>query len=324
MSIDNMKVFNEYIMSATIETFAQEVAKFNAASGGTIVLTADGFDGDFLMESMFSSLSAAQRRVDRYGTNSAVSSTALAEIQHNSVKVAGGFGPVLFEPGQMQWLQRSPAEAIEVISRNLAQDMLADQLNTAVMAGVAAIENQSAAKYDASAASPTAAVSYAAMNSAHALFGDRSMMLRASVMRGQTYHRLIGQNLGNSSQLFQAGNVTVVDILGKIVVVTDAPALYEAASPINFEKVLSLVPGALVVHDAGNLISNIETTNGKERIETTFQADYDFGLGLKGYAWNTSVKSPTNAELATGSNWTKIATSIKDTAGTLTIGNADL
>lgn len=34
-------------------------------------------------------------------------------------------------------------------------------------------------------------------------------------------------------------------------------------------------------------------------------------------------KSPTDAELATGSNWDQVATSIKDTAGVLTIGNAD-
>ena len=47
--------------------------------------------------------------------------------------------------------------------------------------------------------------------------------------------------------------------------------------------VLSLVSGAAVVSDGSDLITNIETSNGKERIETTMQADYTFGLGLKGF-----------------------------------------
>ena len=71
MSLDDMKVFNEYIMPATIETLAQMVEKFNQASNNAIRLTTEGFDGDFLQESFFASIHSAQRRVDRYGTNDA-------------------------------------------------------------------------------------------------------------------------------------------------------------------------------------------------------------------------------------------------------------
>ncbi len=86
---------------------------------------------------------------------------------------------------------------------------------------------------------------------------------------------------------------------------------------------LSLVSGGVMVHDAGDLVTNIETTNGNQRIVTTMQADYTFGVGLKGYAWDTANggKSPTDAELATGSNWDKVATSIKHTAGVLALAN---
>jgi len=94
MSLTQMQVFNEYIMPATIETLSQMVQKFNAASGGAIRLTTDGFTGDFLQESFFASLDSAQRRVDRYTTNSTASVTDLSEIKRSSVKVAGGIGPV--------------------------------------------------------------------------------------------------------------------------------------------------------------------------------------------------------------------------------------
>jgi hypothetical protein len=143
-------------------------------------------------------------------------------------------------------------------------------------------------------------------------------------MSGASYHKLIGEAINNSNALFSAQNVTVVNILNKPVIVTDAPALYEAAVP-NKSKVLSLVSGGIVISNASDLISNISTVNGNERIDTTFQADYAFGVGIKGFAWDEANggKSPTDAELQTGTNWDQYATSIKDTAGVLLIADAD-
>lgn len=320
MSLTNMKVFNQYLMDATAETLGQQIQKFNQASNGAIVLTSMAFEGDFFQRSFYAALHTAQRRVDRYAAQSTAAATALSQLQENSVKVAGGFGPIVFEPGQMTWIQKNEAEAIAVISGQLAEAIVADQLNSGIAAGVAAISNVVGATNDVSA---TAGISYAALNTAHALFGDSSMALVAQVMNGATYHKLIGANLANTPQLFQAQNVLVVDILGKAVVVTDAPALYEAGTP-NKQKVLSLASGGITVMDGSDVITNIDTRNGQTRIETTMQADYTFGLGLKGYAWDTASggKSPTDAELATGANWDKVVTSIKHTAGVITIGDA--
>lgn len=326
MSLDHMKVFNQYVMPAVIETLAQRVEAFNEASGGAIRLTTEGFDGDFLQESFWASLHTAQRRVDRYATNKDQAPTNLAQLQHNAVKVAGGFGPILFEPGQLTWLRKPTAEGVEVISRNFAEAMLQDQLNSAILALVAAIEARSDATYDGTDESPDVGISYATLNKAHAKFGDRSSALITQVMTGQVAHRLIGQNLTNAERLFTAQGVRVVDILGKLVVITDAPALYEAVSGgPDLEKVLTLTEGAATVFDGSDVIVNIGSTNGKERIETTFQADYTFGLSLKGYAWDTGTggKSPTDAEIGSGANWDKVVTSIKDTAGVLAVGSAE-
>jgi len=327
MSLSQMQVFNKYIMPATIETLAQLVEKFNGASGGAIRLTTEGFEGDFLQESFYAAIHSARRRVDRYATNAAATPTDLTQLKHSSVKVAGGFGPVRFEPSQMTWLNKPTAEGIEVASRNFAEALLQDQLNTSIAALVAAIGNQgSATTVDVSA---TKKVDYVAVNDSHALFGDHSPLLVAQIMDGVSYHGFIGQNLTNGETLFQAGNVRVVDILGRAVVVTDAPALYSAGEVGPPEvpakrRVLSLSSNAAVVHDSRDIISNIETSNGKERIETTLQIDYTFGLGLKGYTWDEANggKSPTDAELSTGSNWDKSATSIKHTAGVMAIGQA--
>lgn len=319
MSLANMKVFNKTVQTMATEKLAQDVEKFNAASGGAITLTAEGFEGDYRYENFWASLHAAQRRVDRYATNASASPTNLAQLQAVGVKVAGGFGPILFEPGQLSWVEKSPAEAAAVISKYMAEAILKDQLNTAIAALVAAIEaGTTNTVFDAN----TGPITYADLNNAHALFGDQSGLIITNVMDGVTYHKFIGQNIANAGTLFDYQGVRVVDILGRRVVVTDAPALREASTAANDAKVLGLVQGAATVYDGSDLILNTQTTNGKERIETTMQADYTFGLALKGFAWDTASggKSPNDEEIATGANWDKVASSWKHTAGVMVTG----
>ncbi|WBM40032.1 major capsid protein [Alcaligenes faecalis] len=322
MSLSQMEVFNKYFMPATIETLAQMVDKFNAASNGSIVLTTEGFEGDFVMTSFFKNLSNARRRVDRYGTNNAVTPIDLSQDKFVAVKIAGGFGPVRYEPSRMTWLNKPTAEGVEVASRAFAELLLQDQLNTVIAALVAAIGNQgAAATVDVSASKK---VDYLTVNESHALFGDHSSQIVAQVMDGIQYHNFIALNLANAQTLFQAGNVRVVDILGRPSIVTDAPALFTAAAAEDPAKrrVLSLTTGAALVRDPRNLVSNVETSNGKERIETTLQIDYDFTVGLKGYAWDMANggKSPTDSEIATGSNWDLVVSSIKHSAGVMAEG----
>lgn len=320
MALVDMKVFNANLMELTIETLAQRVDVFNASSNGAITLTSAGFEGDYFERSFFGALHSAQRRVDRYATNNAQASTALAQLKESAVKVAGGFGPIVFEPGQMAWIGSNEAQALEVISRNLAEAMVADQLNAGISALVGAVSNQAGATNDVSA---TLGISQLAFNDAHAKFGDASGSLVCQIMNGTAYHKIIGQNITNANTLYKADGLLIVDVLGKNIVVTDAPSLYATGTP-NKLKVLSLVPGACTVFDGTEVVSNIATTNGKERIETTLQADYTFGLGLKGYTWDTTNggKSPTDAEIATGTNWDLVASSIKHSAGVITIGDA--
>ncbi|MDR0275924.1 MAG: major capsid protein [Burkholderiaceae bacterium] len=324
MSLSQMEVFNQYFVPATIETLAQMVDRFNAASGGAILMTTEGFDGNFLQESFYAAIHSAQRRVNRFGANGPAPVTDLTQLKHSTVKIAGGFGPVRYEPSQMTWLNKPTAEGIEMASRNFAEALLQDQLNTAIAALVAAIGQQGAlTTVDVSA---TKKVDYVTVNESHALFGDHSTLLVAQVMDGMAYHTFIGQNLANTQQLFVAGNVRVVDILGRVSVITDAPALYTAAAGSDPAKrrILSLAAGAATVHDSRDIISNIETTNRNQRIETTLQMDYSFGLGLKGYTWDETNggKSPEDPNLGTGANWKKVASSIKNTAGVMAIGQA--
>lgn len=321
MALSNMQVYNDEIVGTTIELLGQKTDLFNANSGGAIVLSSAGFRGDFSRESFFNQIASAMRRVDRYAANGAQAATALTQGELVGVKVAGGFGPVIFEPSQMTYLQEDPASAIRAISEGFSDALLADQLNTAIAAAVAAVSGNAALVTDVSA---SAGLSQSLLNNSHAKFGDQSQLLVTDVMTGAAYHKLIGEAITNSGQLFQAGNVTVVSILGKRIIVTDSPSLYLAGTP-NKSYVLSLAASGIIVDNTSDIIANMSTDNGKQRIETTWQSDYTFGLKLKGYSWDmvNGGKSPTNAEIATASNWDKAVTENKHTLGTLAIADAD-
>lgn len=322
MSLSDMKVYNDDIVGTTIELLGQKTDQFNAASGGAIVLSTASWRGDFSRESFFNQIASAKRRVDRYAAIASQAATALTQGEHVGVKVAGGFGPVLFEPAQMTWLNEDPASAIRAISEGFSDALLADQLNTAVGAAVAAVSGQTALVNDVSA---TAGLSLNVLNNSHAKFGDQSQLLVTDIMTGAAYHTLVDKALTNANQLFVAGNVMVVDVLGKRYVISDIPALYEAGTP-NKTKVLSVVANGIIVDNASDIISNIDTSNGSTRIQTTWQADYSFGLKLKGYSWDVTNggKSPLDVELFTATNWDKAVAENKHTLGTLAIADADL
>jgi hypothetical protein len=314
-----MVVFNQYVMPAISELFPQMINKFNAASNNTIMLTGEGFDGSFMEESFFNAVHSSQRRVDRFAAQAAVSATDLTQTQYNSVKVAGGFGPIRFEPSQLTWLRKPTQEGVAKAAEQLAEAMLADQLNTAIAALVAAIGNNAAVVNDVSA---SAKVTQSAINDGLAKFSDASQSISALIMTGTQYHALVGEAIANSNSLFEIGGVAVREGVafgqGRPIIVTDAPAL--RTDP--FQNVLGLVGGAAMVKDGSDMVTNIETTNGQTRIETTFQADYSFGLAVKGYSWDETNggASPSDAALGTGTNWDKVATSDKHTAGVMIIG----
>ncbi len=325
MSNANMVIYNEQIRLRTIELIGQMLPVFNAASGNTIILSSEGFMGDFSRESFATTLAGAQRRVNRNAANGAATVTPYAEDELVGVKVAGGFGPVLFEPAQMTYLQSNPEEAINNIAQGFADALLADQLNTSVGCAVAAVENQASLVNDVSALTGgLGALTQTAINGSHAKFGDMSQLLRADVMSGAAYHKLLEKGLQNGERLFESTNVRVQSILGKIFVVSDIPALAVAGTP-NKTKVLSLVDRGIIVDNTSDIITHLDTSNGKDRIETTWQADYTFGTKLKGYAWDIANggASPDDTALFTGSNWDLKMASTKHTAGTLAIADVD-
>jgi hypothetical protein len=319
MALSDLAVYSEYAYSTMTELVAQEVEKFNAASQGTIILSAAANQGDFSDIAKWKKISGLVRRRNAYGSG-AVSAKEMLNIVDTMVKVAAGTPPVNINPSQFLWIQKNPEEAGVVLGEQLAGDLLADMLNTAILAGYAAMVQTSAILYNATSDTPDT-LTASAMVKAAAKLGDRSQDIAAWVTHSLPYHNFVSNNLAmTNNALFTYGTVAVrTDVQGRPIIISDSTALIDTTPNPDTYHVLGLVPGAIIVEQNNDYIANESTVNGDENIKRTWQAEWSYNVGIKGYAWDKTNggKSPTDAALGTSTNWDKYATSDKDGPGVI-------
>jgi hypothetical protein len=317
MSLTNFQVFNMWTYRTINEMVAQQIDLFNAASNNTIILRAGSNTGDYTEETQWKFLSGLVRRRNAYGSG-AVTPIDIQMLLDTMVKVAAGTPPVNIDPGMFEWINMNQEEGALMIAKQLAPQMMQDMLNTAVAALAAALRNVAAVNNDVSGGSGGAELMTPAnINTTMAKFGDRSAQIAAWVVHSKPMHDYFAQAITNAAQLYTYDTIAVVsDPFGKRFIMSDIPALVVAGSPTDYIT-LGLVQGAAVIERNSDYTQNIETKNGDENILRTFQAEWSYNLGIKGFAWDKTNggKSPTTSALSTGTNWDQYATSIKDLAG---------
>ena len=318
MPLSSLQVFNDQVYLAASEKFAQEIQLFNQASAGTMILRPGSMRGDFKDEAMWQLVSGIVRRRSITGTGS-VTAKNLAQIADTMVKVAAGTTPVEINPSQFTWINKSPEEAGLVIGEQMAEQMLADMLNTTIGALVAAMVQTTAIYTDLSGATPDT-ITLRNLNKIARKFGDRNSAIEARVMHSTLYHDLTDTTQANSEALFTFGGTSIfADHTGRPFIVTDSPNLVLTVPDPDEYYVLGRTQGAAIVEQNDDFMANIQTTNGKDNIERTYQAEWTFNMGIKGYAWDKTNggRSPSTAALTTSTNWDKYITSDKDGPGVI-------
>lgn len=314
MALSDLEVFNEYTYSAMTEVLMQQIDLFNAASGGAIVLAASAHQGDFSDTAFYAKIQDLVRRRNVYGSGD-LARKQLEHLVDTSVKVAAGTPPVELTPAWWTWIQRNPEEAGAVYGQQLAKDMLADMLNTSIMAYVAASINETEIRHD----KPGGTATYADLLTGASKFGDHSGDLRLWVIHSKPMFDIWGTSLANNERLFTFGTVNVMtDGFGRPIIMTDSPALVEpGGTPIY--RTIGLTPGAIYVGQNNDFYQNVETSNGRENIERTIQSEWTFQVGVKGYSWDKTSggASPNDMALASAANWNRYSTDHKSLAGVL-------
>lgn len=314
MALSDFQVFNDESYAIAMEGLDQQIELFNEATGGALILSSRPFAGDFAIQAFFARLQGLVRRRNPYGSG-AVSPISLEMLVDTMVKVAAGTPPVNLEPSMFNWIQVNPEAAAAMVGQQLAEEMLKDMFHIAVGSVKAALSGVSDVVYDGTAGTLT----HAALNQGQAKFGDAYQNLACWVMHSKPLFDMFGTALTNANSLFTFGTINVVtDPFGRPLIITDEPALVTAGSP-NVYHTLGLVPGAAMIATQDDFFQNIETSNGFENIQRTMQAEWSYGVSVKGFAWDRTNggKAPTTSALLTQTNWDKIAESNKNLAGVL-------
>lgn len=314
MALSDLAVFSEYAYDTMTEVLAQQVELFNGASRGTIALSTQANQGDYSDTAFWGRVNGLVRRRNPYGAG-AVAEKNMLHLTDTTVKVAAGTPPVRLDKAKMRWIQQNPEVEGAALGIQLAKDMVADMLNTGVMGARVALGQVAAVVHDGTAGTMNPRV----LNRGAGLFGDASEGIAAWIMHSTPLNDFHDNALTNGERLFTYGTVNVIsDISGRVFVITDSPSLRTAGTPDTFHT-LGLVAGGVSVEQNNDFDENMETVNGDENIKRTYQAEWSYNLGVKGFAWDKTNggKAPNDAALGTATNWDRYATSDKDLAGVL-------
>jgi hypothetical protein len=316
MALSDLAVFSEYAYDAMTEVQSQQINLFNAASDGTITLSSGQHQGDYSDHTFFAKISGLVKRRNAYGTG-AQASSPLAMLVDTMVKVASGSKPIALDPGQFHWIQMNPQVAGAALGQQLAAASMADMLNTGISGCAIATAAQAALTKDLTAG----VLAFTGLAQTAGLLGDRQSAIRAWIIHSKPMTDLYVNALTNAQILFKFETVNIVrDAFGRLFVMTDAPGLTYVSTGTKY-RTLGLQPGAITIHQNNDFTDNFQVTNGDENIGRTYQSEWSFELGLKGYTWDKTNggKSPNDAALQTATNWDKIVTDIKDMAGVVAL-----
>lgn len=315
----DFKVYNEQLFGGLWEGLSQNADGFNAASAGTIRLIPRDRLGDYSYSSFFKSISSVVARRDTTSV-SAATDLAMTQDESISVKISRRFGPVAQTIDAWKKVGRDPQEMSFRLGAMMAEEMALDMINTALLAGEAAIEGQSTFNYDATGET-TKTMTHTHMVNGFKTMGDKAASLRTVVMHSKPGFDL--QIQGIADNVFEVGgtiiNTNFVPMFNKNVVTIDAPALTDAnGSLIDTYNTLALVNDAIVVEESENPPTvAFDLVTGLDNLIYRFQAEYAYNITVKGVKWDVTNggANPTDAALGTTTNWDLAVTSFKNGAG---------
>lgn len=318
-------IYPELVHGGMVETLLQNTDAFNAQSLNTIRLVTNRRQGDYAQESFFKNISGliSRRLVTGSPENPAVASSQLGMDEQISIKVNRRIGPI---DQTLDSFRKLGANAdLEVLSfllgEMIAKAIQVDQLDAGIRSVVAAIINQSAVFVNAESGSPNLIKTNDLVDGL-AKFGDNANKIKMWVMHSKPFYDLVKAQIAlnitgiSNFNVMQALPVT----LNRPVLVTDSAALtgFTATSPQRaVYYTLGLTEDAVTMEDSEEELLYTDIITGKENIVSRLQGEFAYNLKVKGFKWDVTNGgvNPTDAALATGSNWDVVASDKRDYAG---------
>ena len=314
VSTSNWKVYEEQFWGGMTEVQEQNVVAFNAASSGCIRLMTAIKRGNYEQEAFLKKVSGLVSRRD-LSSVSAATDIALVTDEMVSVKINRKIGPVAQTMDSWRKIGQDPATISFLLGQQVAPDIQADYLNSAIRAVRASITAVAALNYDGTAGT----LSFASLVAGLALFGDAASRIVCWVMHSKPFYDLMADGITNYKIDTVGGFMLVTGSpvsLGKPIIVTDSAALVTTGSPNQYHT-LGLVPDAVTVTESETRSIEADLITGFENLAMRIQGEYAFNVGVKGAQWDIANggANPSDSALVLSTNWDKVATDAKSCAG---------
>jgi hypothetical protein len=316
-------VSEDHVYGGIFEELEQQVEAIAAGSRGAILFDDARIKGDYGYDSFWASISnVIERRV--VDTVSSGTATQALEKEYISVK--------LNRRTQIEWSldafkkkQLDPRGFSFVLGQEFQRRKMQEMLNIGLTAAATALESQTALTNDQSSAS----ITHAQINAAFAKRGDKAGEIVAMAMHSVPYYDLIGQALTDKVPSNIGGGAIelgAVPIFGRVALVSDSSGLTDANGSLDDTyNSLGLVPGAIQISQSEpKTIVGADLVTGLHNLVYRFQAEYAYNVAIKGFQWDVTNggANPTDANVATTTNWDQIDTSDKTLAGVLLVNKA--
>lgn len=304
----DFKVYDEQLQGAFIETIVQNVDAFNEASQGALVMRTRDLLGHYEKEAFWDEVVASAIARRDTTASGAITATKLTQDEFIGVKLNRRNGPFEVAIDAMRKIGVNASQQFSrVIGAQTARAMPREMLDRALAAIEAKLDATAALEEDDTAAVITSTGPIDAL----AKFGDAAGDIALWVMHSKVYYDLVKVNVtdalyrSNGVQIFQGTPVTY----GRPVLVTDSASLKETdgvSSGVDAYSTLGLAAGAGIIDISEPPIAALEgPLTGNEQLFYRWQAEYAYNLKLRGCQWDVTNggANPTNANVATATNW---------------------
>ena len=316
----DLKYINPFIQSGITETLTQAAAGLFEASRGALLLQSAQKPGDFETMAFFQNIANLISRRDPTSLATATD-RKLIQSEFSRVKINRKIGPVAStrDAFRKAGLQRNAMDL--VVGQQAGVAMQVDMLNTTLRSLRSALSADAAAYVDGGAATINTAGNNGLID-ALAKRGDAAAGIVCWVMHSKVYFNLVKEQiaaniLGVSGLVFaEASPLT----MGRPVLVTDSPDLKITdgiGAGVDAYYTMGLTQSAALMEETEGTEVVTQDVTGQENLIMRIQGEYAQNIGLKGYTWDKTNggENPTDAALATGTNWDTAFADMKDRAG---------
>lgn len=317
--LSDMKIYDEQFQAGVYEAVTQNLMAFNASSRGALQLVSKALLGEYNKQSFWKQVADVMARRDMTSV-STVTAKVMAQDEVVGVKCQRRFGPIDATLGALAAVASDEREMSFLLGRAFGEEKLKTQLNTGLLAIEAAIEHVGADLTYSGNLAGTTTLCQDSLAAGLAMLGDRAERVVCWVMHSKPFWNLIRNTIsdkvsGIADTIVYGG---MPPTLGRPVVVTDSESLHDAnGTGTDTYNVLGLVAGALTVTESEQDRVIGEFVTGYEQLAWRVQGETAFNVNVKGFKWDVTNGggNPTDASIATTTNWDQVATSYKDCAG---------